>query len=830
MKKRLHRLSIICCLLAGIGKAETILVDFGASDKTSPTNGPVVWNNVSHARQDGMPSAGLMSLDLGGNLLATNGADTGFTFAATNLNGTAVRVGLADVDLLGITPVSPAGIVYPTSAAEDSMQTAGSDETIQYKVTLGNLDAALRYHFHFFASSRKTNVSGSEWDVADSNGSISVSISAAQVLNNSNSFRSVEWRVPDASREINIVFDSPPGDANLYSRWNTLEIVTTTNMPPPPQVYTNFLVITADDLHKEALGCYGSPVVDISPNVDAFAAGGLRFTHAFVNNAICEPSRKVLASGLYGHNSGAMGFMKVNPDVITVLDRLRDEDYKLGILGKVGHSSPKNINEWDFRHDAGELGGGRAPTRYYDFCTNFFNLCKAENKPFYFMVNSHDPHLPWYDPGNGTTYTNEEVPSRLYGPSEFPVPEHLPDIPGVRDALANFYNSTKRFDDTFGKVMQALDESGFRTNTVVLFMEDNGIATPFAKANTYFASNRTPFIFQWPGVITPGSVNTSMVEEVDFFPTVLDILGLPPQAGDGQSILQILLDHTRDTGRQYVYTQIESLSSQKAFPMRCIQNRRYSYIYNMWSMDGRWYSNANEHEVMAAMEAEAATDTNIAARIELFRYRVPEELYDIVNDPGSLTNLIASAAHQGILAELRTAMRTRMVQSTDPLLPAFDARDNADAARQVFDDAYANRKLTGISKYNTWTNKYGIYGAEAEFSADPDSDGLDNLTEYSFGAIPTNGNDGAVLPMFGALETNDLQVLEYVYRRRLDAAARGLHYDLSLRNDLTAGYWKAEGYTETGTEAINSYFEWVTNSIPIAGTTNQFIRLKCIAW
>jgi N-sulfoglucosamine sulfohydrolase len=817
-------------------QAGTILIDFGADDATSPTNGVQVWNNVSHLRQDGSPSAGLMSLDAGGTLLFTNGSDSGFTFAATNLDGTAVKVGQPDVDTPGITPVSPTGILYPASAAADNMQTAGSDETTRYWVTLGNLDAALRYHFHFFASSAKVNCSGSAWAVTDSNGTTTVSISAFGVLNNSNSFQTVEWRVPDANREINILFDSPPGEANLYSRWNTLEMVTTTNTPPeppePPEptIWTNILVITADDLHREALGCYGSPVPEISPNVDTFAANGLRFTHAHVNNPICEPSRKVLASGLYGHNSGAMGFMKVNPEVITILDRLRDEGYKLGILGKVGHSSPKNINEWDFRHDQGELGGGRNPAKYYEYCTNFFNLCKAENKPFYFMVNSHDPHLPWYDPVKGTTFTEEAVPSRLYGPNDFPVPEHLPDIPGVRDALANFYNSTKRFDDTFGKVIQALDESGLRDNTLVLFQQDNGIATPFAKANAYFASTRTPYIIQWPGVVSPGTVNTSLVEEVDFFPTVLDALGLAPQAGDGQSILPILLDHTQDTGRQYVYTQIEALSSQKAFPMRCIQNRRYGYIYNMWSMDGRWYSNANEHEVMAAMEEAALTDPGIAARIELFRYRVPEELYDLENDPGSLTNLLESVAHQDVLAELRAAMRTRMVESTDPLLPAFDNRANPDAARDVFAEAYPNRKLTGQAKYDNWKNAYGLVDGDADYSADPDGDGVDNMTEYAFGAIPTNGNNGAILPMFGKPAGGDFQTLEYVYRRRRDAAKRGLHYDFSLRTDLLNGCWTEAGDTETGTAIIDSDFEWVTNSISTASTTNGFMRLKCIAW
>jgi len=447
------------------------------------------------------------------------------------------------------------------------------------------------------------------------------------------------------------------------------------------------------------------------------------------------------------------------------------------------------------------------------------------------MVNSHDPHLPWYDPDKGTTFTDEEVPSKLYGPDDFPVPTHLPDIPGVRAALAHFYNSAKRFDDTFGKVIQALNESGFRTNTVVMFMEDNGIATPFAKANTYFASNRTPLIFQWPGVIPAGTVNSGLVEEVDFFPTVLDILKLPSRPGDGQSILPLLLDPSQVTDRQYVYTQIDSLSSQKAFPMRCIQNRRYTYIYNMWSIDGRRYNNANEKDVWAAMVDAAATDANIAARTQMFRYRAPEELYDIVNDPGSLTNLIGSMAHQGVLTEMRAAMRKRMVECNDPLLPAFEARGDADIAREVFEEIYPNRTLTGTSYYYKWaTNTFGLAFSDAGFSDDPDGDGLDNLTEYAFGAEPTNADDKVVFPIFGDMDGDSFQTLEYVYRRRRNADARGLHYDLSQRKDLFTGYWSTEGIIETGTEMIDSNFEWVTNSISTAGITNRFIRMRCIKW
>ena len=89
------------------------------------------------------------------------------------------------------------------------------------------------------------------------------------------------------------------------------------------------------------------------------------------------------------------------------------------------------------------------------------------------MVNSHDPHRPYCNPEKLTK--GAAMPSRVYKPEEVDVPGFLPDLPGVRAELATYLNSTRRLDDTFGKVMQALKESGEADNTLVLFITDNGI-------------------------------------------------------------------------------------------------------------------------------------------------------------------------------------------------------------------------------------------------------------------------------------------------------------------------------------------------------------------
>ena len=88
----------------------------------------------------------------------------------------------------------------------------------------------------------------------------------------------------------------------------------------------NVLLFTADDMHAESMRTYGSKVKDMTPPLDRFAPSGMVFTRAHVNAAICAPSRAIIATGLYSHRSGAMGFMPARPgtpDIVTTLQKGR---------------------------------------------------------------------------------------------------------------------------------------------------------------------------------------------------------------------------------------------------------------------------------------------------------------------------------------------------------------------------------------------------------------------------------------------------------------------------------------------------------------------------
>lgn len=460
---------------------------------------------------------------------------------------------------------------------------------------------------------------------------------------------------------------------------------------------TNILLFTADDLHAESLGVYGGRPVDLTPNLDAFAAEAMQFDRAHVNAAICAPCRAIIATGRYSHRSGAMGFMKAREDVPDIVTTLQASGYLAGVLGKVGHSTPKTSMKWDYEFDQKDLGNGRDPELYYQRSRVFLERSLKEKKPFYFMVNSHDPHRPYCDPAKLTR--GAAMPSRTYSASDVDVPGFLPDLPGVRSELAHYLNSTRRLDDTFGKVMQALSETGTAENTLVVFISDNGIAVPFAKCNAWFHSSRTPMLVRWPGRVAAGSRNANdFVSTVDLFPTFLEVSGvLGPKGLDGRSFAPLLAGKSQN-GREFVFTQIDSKAGGDSVPMRCVQNDRFAYIYNPFSDGKHWYRNNNEGRTMAAMQSAAKSSPEIAARIQLFRYRVPEEFYDVSADPDCIHNLIDDPHAQDTIEMLQAKLVSHMQRTDDPMLKAFQHRSDRAAVDAVLTATYGASVSSGKQK------------------------------------------------------------------------------------------------------------------------------------
>ncbi|PHN07800.1 sulfatase family protein [Flavilitoribacter nigricans] len=444
----------------------------------------------------------------------------------------------------------------------------------------------------------------------------------------------------------------------------------------------NVLLITADDLNYNSVGAYGCRIPDITPHIDRLAAEGMRFTNGFVNIAICQPSRQSIMTGRYPHRNGAPGFDPISRNVTTLQEALQEVGYLNAIIGKEEHLKPMDKFCWDFciREEdvASGLGIGRDPELYHDYIAKFLAKAKKESKPFFLMANTHDPHRPFAGSAQEKRAWGEDPPkfTRKITPEEITVPDFLPDLPEVRQEIAEYYTSVYRCDQVVGAILQALDESGFRENTLVMFISDNGISVPFAKGNCYLNSNKTPWIIRWPGQVPAGAVDsTHFISGIDYMPTILHALHLSKVPDmDGYSFLPVLKGQEQKQ-RNVVFTQLHKLFSGREYPMRCVLNGDYGYIANFWA-DGQFHftGDALSGRTFQAMNGAAASNPAIAERVELLRFRVKEEFYDFRNDPDGLQNLIHDPELQVEQERLKRLLHAEMKRSDDPLLSAFEER------------------------------------------------------------------------------------------------------------------------------------------------------------
>ncbi len=449
----------------------------------------------------------------------------------------------------------------------------------------------------------------------------------------------------------------------------------------------NILIVTADDLAYNSVGAFGCRLPGITPNIDRLSEQGIRFKHAHVNTPVCQPCRQSWLTGRFPHNNGAEGFEPIENDVPTLPELLKSLGYMNGILGKEIHHQPVERFFWDFIPFRTEIdsvwrkGHSRDPDLFYRYSAKFFKDAKEGKKPFFLIANSHDPHRPFVGSHNDSLTWGEHMPpvTRQFTPEEIEILGYLPDIKQVRKELAQYYGSVYRCDQNIGGVLKALGESGLEKNTLVIFLSDHGAAFPFSKAQCYLNSSKTPLIIKWPDRILPGSVDsTHFVTGIDLMPTLLEIAGVPEPPGlDGRSFLPLLHFETQEN-REYAYSSFYQIFARIRYPMRCVQNKDFGYIYNFWSdQQLEIRGDATGGLTWRAMVKAAETDPEIAARVALFKYRVPEEFYNFKDDPDGLVNLAGDPTYESELEKFREQMLVMMKRYGDPAYEAYRDREQA---------------------------------------------------------------------------------------------------------------------------------------------------------
>jgi N-sulfoglucosamine sulfohydrolase len=453
----------------------------------------------------------------------------------------------------------------------------------------------------------------------------------------------------------------------------------------------NLLVITVDDMSCDSVGAFGCRLADSTPHIDRLAGEGLRFQRAFVQVGNCMPSRNVMWSGRYPHNTGVEGFYQVRTaNYPHLVDLLKGAGYFTAIRGKVSHSTPYAPYGWDLvLDDAQGKPHVKDPASYGESVRLGIERSRAAGKPFGLVINVSDPHKPFYGMGPRDMLVDDpHKPTRIFTPEDVPIPGFLFDHPDVRLELAHYYSSVRRADDCVGEVLKALDESGQRDETLVVFLSDHGMPLPFAKTGLWYHSTRTPLIVRWPGVTRPGAIDAEhLISAVDLLPTLLEALHIPlPEGLDGRSFLLLLRGETQP-GRDVVITEYNENAGGNRNPMRGVITRRFLYLYNPWVNGTREFATATRGTITyRTMKRLAPQDPAIAARLAHLERGFPEEFYDYESDPDALHNLIDDPRFQDEIARHRKLLEEWMVRTGDHALEPF--RRRGDPAAQ---EAYMQR-------------------------------------------------------------------------------------------------------------------------------------------
>lgn len=441
----------------------------------------------------------------------------------------------------------------------------------------------------------------------------------------------------------------------------------------------NVLLITADDMNWDSPGWMGNPL-KLTPHLDRLAAESCRFVNAHVTVPICQPGRSALMTGRVPHRNGALGFNPISTDVPTLVELLRQAGYYTAVLNKSEHMAPPAKFPWHTIHQ----GSGKNPQRMRQQMEACLQEAAQSQRPFFVNANITDPHRPFYGSEQGRPQREKaqsKAKQRLadaaegivepVAPQEVPVPAFLEDLPEIRQELAEYYSSIKRLDLTLGEILAALSASGRQEQTIVIFWSDHGMSFPFSKATVYYNGTRSPVLLRYPGMGPPRE-RTEWVSSVDLMPTLLDLLGLPHPAGlDGRSWVPLLSGQTQPQ-RDYVVTHVNTVSSGRAFPQRCVRTATRSLMFHAWA-DGqtRFRVEAMNGRTFSALAAAAERDPRLRPRLEQFLIGTPLALYDLEKDPAERHNVWDDPAYAADRQRLSRLLLDHMEQTGDPLLAAL---------------------------------------------------------------------------------------------------------------------------------------------------------------
>jgi len=450
----------------------------------------------------------------------------------------------------------------------------------------------------------------------------------------------------------------------------------------------NIVMIVSDDHGRGDLGCYGNTVVR-TPNLDALAADGTRFTHAFCTTASCSPSRSVILTGQHNHRNGMYG-LQHDDHKFQSYDHLKSlpvllasGGYRTARIGKF-HVAPESVYAFQTVLSAGAANDpatiGRSPVEMAEQSRRVIEA--RDERPFFLYFASDDPHRAnAVLPDGRPTFDTYPKPNRFgnreagypgitpvtFRPEDMPVPAYLPDTPACRAELAEYYQAIARLDQGVGRLIELLKAAGKYESTLILYLSDNGAAFPGAKTTLYEPGMRLPLLVRAPGRARPGAIQSAMVTWADLAPTLLDVAGVTVPAGtmDGRSF-RAGLDGEELRGWDEVFASHSFHEITMYYPMRVVRTRRHKLIWNVAS--GLVYPSALDLiKSPSWISVTSNGGTKFGARmVEAYLRRPAFELYDLERDPDEVVNLADDPAHRRLQAELLGKLKAFQAATRDP--------------------------------------------------------------------------------------------------------------------------------------------------------------------
>jgi len=455
----------------------------------------------------------------------------------------------------------------------------------------------------------------------------------------------------------------------------------------------NILWYCTDQQRFDTIGALGNSIVQ-TPTIDGLVENGVAFTNAYCQSPICTPSRASVMTGLYP--SRARNTRNGNdtfPNDTPLISKLiADSGYDCGLIGKFHlvsaglrpeprlddgfsywqHSHaprddwPKGTHDYaDWVREQGEEldtlrnSPQRVPAEYHqtkwasDCAIDF--ISQERDRPWLLNINVYDPHPPFIPPAKyANRFNPEEMPGPYFRESDLENQRTLaqvdfqgepksPEEHDAKDAQAKYYAMIALIDDQLARILETLDETNQRDNTVIIFTSDHGETLGdhglmFKGCRFYEGLVKVPLIFSFPKGFQSGQQCDGLVELLDLSATLLDIAEVPiPDYHQGQSLMPILKgaasgDKIREFARCEYFDALDSkftdgsgafgtMYRDSQYKLSIYHDSNAGELYDLendpWEFENRWndpsYADIKNRLIYDSFNAHVNLTTNVGS-------------------------------------------------------------------------------------------------------------------------------------------------------------------------------------------------------------------------